>query len=81
MTKPWGKYDGSKPVAIIWNGIVVSENYKTFEVSDSISTSAVGRALKADTGKDYIIVPVDLYGNFEATDYNAKKVVRLLGTV
>lgn len=79
--KAWGNHKGEKPVAIFYNGLVVSEKYKPFLCSDVRGTSAISRALEAKTGQKHVVIPVDIYGNFEADDWDLPKVVRLLEAV
>lgn len=71
-------HTGGKPIAIFYNGLVVSSDYKPFECSDVMGTSAIARSLKAFTGKEHVVIPVDCYGNFEANDYDLPKVIKLL---
>jgi len=77
-TKAWGKYKGAKPIALFYNGLVVSSCYEPFECSDIMGTSAIERALKAKTGLNHVVIPVDEYGNFEANDWDLPKVISLL---
>lgn len=76
--KAWGKYKGDKKVAILWQGNLIPENSKIYEICDVTSTSAAQRLLKAETGENYDIVRVDWNGEFYATDVEQRKVERLL---
>jgi hypothetical protein len=79
--KAWGKYRGDKKIAILWQGNLIPENSKIYEVCDVISTSAAQRLLKTVTGQNYDIVRVEWNGDLYANDTEARKINRLLKEV
>lgn len=71
-------YDGSKRVALYYNGNVIPENFEVFSVCDVMGTSAVQRELKLRTGLNYDVIPVNFEGEFEiSAEYQLTKVKRL----